>query len=246
MTEQAMSSSTPLVSVVIPSLTDGGLVRGTIRELAQQLPRPHEILLVVNNHGVPPGEEVLEDPADSSIVRTVRFPRPLGKGGAILSGLCRCGGQVIGFVDADGPFPPELLARRLIQPVLTGRVDCAIASKWLGRGYREMSTYNLGSKKVLSRGLNIATRRLFQLPFADTQGGAKFFSRQAFEAICPDFTCLGFDFDVELLWKLNEWGARIEEVYLPCTQSTRSSFRLRESLRMAANMARLLIIKGSA
>ncbi len=163
-----------------------------------------------------------------------------GKGAAVLRGLSLASGDVVGFFDADGPFKVSELAS-LASLVGSGEADCAIASKWLGRSYLEVKSYSMLSKKILGRGLNLLTRAAFGLKMADTQGGAKLLSRAAWDGIDKDFTCLGFDFDVELLWKLQLNGARIQEVAMSCRERSRSRLYLPDLGRILLNLARLRV-----
>ncbi len=233
------------VTVVIPTCSGRREVSHTLPELLAHLPAASEVLLVINSEDPSARARASQAAGQHPGVRVISTGQQLGKGGAILLGLRQARGRVIGFVDDDIPFPPPLVAQRLIRPVMTGSVDCAVASKWLGREYREVDTYTLRSKKLLSRALNLATRHLFGLPFADTQGGAKFFTRAAFEGLGEEFTCPGFEFDVELLWRLTRAGAIIQEAHLPAGQARGSTFHLRDSMIMALNLLRLLL-KGSA
>ncbi len=54
-------------------------------------------------------------------------------------------------------------------------------------------------------------RLLFGLTFNDTQCGAKVFKKSAVDAVLPLLVSRGFEFDVELIWRLVKAGYRIEE-----------------------------------
>lgn len=229
----------PLVSVVIPTKCEGPELWRTVGRLVPHLPAAHEILLVINGTSSRNATAAGELAAVYPTVHLLQFGRPLGKGGAILAGLAHARGEVLGFVDADGPFPAGEVVQRLVRPVLEGRVEAAIASKWLGRRFGEVKSYNRTSKKVFGRLLNLGTHALFGLPFADTQGGAKFLSREVWQRLDPHFTCRGFDFDVELLFKLQRAGARVAEVYLPARRSAHSTVEAATVLRMTGRLAAL-------
>jgi glycosyltransferase involved in cell wall biosynthesis len=227
-----------VVSIVVPAVTETDSLEQSVRSLVRALPGPLEVI-VVSNATNPSTPEVARRLADElPQVTAVVHPGRMGKGWAIIWGLTQARGQVLGFCDADGPFDAGDLAR-MVDSVQRGDCDCAIASKWLGHSYRQVQTYTLSSKKAVSRALNLATRGLFRLPFADTQGGAKFFSRRAWESIDQRFTCLGFDFDVELLWKLHRAGAQIQERYLPCRASRSTSIRPVDLARMVRRLLEL-------
>ena len=237
MTENRSDSATGLVSLVVPAMDEEAVLDEVVRELADRPPFPVEFILVVNGsrNGTP--EVARRLARDLPGVRALIHPGRLGKGGAILEGFRDAAGDVIGFQDADGPFAPADLWS-LAQRVGAGGADCAISSKWLGQRYREVTSYGAAGKRLFSRGLNLITRTAFGLPFADTQGGAKFLTRRALAAIGGDFRCRGYDFDVELLFRLARAGLRIEERFLPCRKKT-TLFRDLPMGRMLLRLARL-------
>ena len=237
MSENRSESASGLVSLVVPAMNEGDVLDAVVRELAAAPPFPVELILVVNGsrNGTPDVARRLAE--EISAVRTLVYPEPLGKGGAILEGFREARGAVIGFQDADGPFAPAELWS-LADIVRSGAADCAISSKWLCQRYSEVTTYAAAGKRLFSRVLNLITRHVFGLPFADTQGGAKFLARRALAAVGDDFLCLGFDFDVELLYRLVRAGFRIEERFLPCRNRS-TEFRHLQMGRMLLRMARL-------
>ena len=58
-------------------------------------------------------------------------------------------------------------------------------------------------------GFNLLIRLLFGLTYNDTQCGAKVFTKTAIDAVLPQMVSTGFEFDVELLWRLQHAGFRI-------------------------------------
>lgn len=88
--------------------------------------------------------------------------------------------------------------------------------------------------------LNRLVRRLFDLPFADTQCGAKAFARRAFEQVRPSLEMTGWAFDVEILASLRSAGHRIEEVPIRWQDSSGSRLRMhRDGPAILWELARL-------
>ena len=83
------------------------------------------------------------------------------------------------------------------------------------------------SRKILAFGWNFLSRLLLGMNFRDTQAGAKFFKKSFFDKIDKKLTCKGFDFDIELLYKLKKAGARIKEAYVPIKNEKFSTFRIK-------------------
>jgi glycosyltransferase involved in cell wall biosynthesis len=237
---QPLGGATPVISVVVPVTNESASIQATLRDMEKIFdPAVTEYLVVVN--GCQDGSDrIVRDflVTSRSQVRVLEFPNLLGKGKAILRGFAAAQGRILGFVDADGTTDLYVVGR-LADQVDRDECDCAIASKWKDKPFVEVMGYSSLLKKVLSRGLNIATRTLFRMPFSDTQCGAKFLKRSVWDRIGSDFLCQGFDFDVELLLRIQSCGFRVSETALSCRRAPSSSFRMRDLAPMALNLSRL-------
>lgn len=146
-----------------------------------------------------------------------------GKGFALLKGFQTARYDFIGFMDADNSFDLNFVQKMI---AMLEEADCVIASKWLRRGFLQIA--EPFTRKILAIGWRILGLILFGLNFKDTQAGCKFLKRKAFNSIDKNFICTGFDFDVELLYKLKKKGFSIKEVYVPTIKAFKfSTFRLR-------------------
>lgn len=137
----------------------------------------------------------------------LEFPERLGKGGGILAGFRAARTPYVGFMDADGSTSPAEMVR--LFSFLAG-ADGAIASRWCAGAVVPVRQGPL--RRLQSRAFNLLIRLLFGLPYADTQCGAKVFRRQALLPVLDEMELSGFEFDVELLWRLARRGALIVEV----------------------------------
>lgn len=179
-------------------------------------------------------EVVAERSAGDRRVRTVSYPK-LGKGGVLMEAFRECDADLVGFVDADGATPPgEML--RLIEEVGDG--DGAIASR---RHPASVLPARRGlAREMTSAGFAFWVRRLFDLPYEDTQCGAKVFRREAMERILPLVSSRDFLFDVDVLLVARRLGYRIATV--PTIWIDREGSRLQataDAKRMAASSMRL-------
>ncbi|MBS1678112.1 MAG: glycosyltransferase [Actinobacteria bacterium] len=165
---------------------------------------------------------------------TVDYPK-LGKGGVLMETFRRCDADLVGFVDADGATPPSEMLR-LIDAARDS--DGAIASR---RHPASVLPARRGlARAVTSAGFAFWVRRLFRLPYEDTQCGAKVFRRAAMERMLPLLTSRDFLLDVDLLLVAQRLGYRIETV--PTIWIDREGSRLRaaaDARRMAASTLRL-------
>jgi dolichol-phosphate mannosyltransferase len=163
-----------------------------------------------------------------------RYPHRLGKGGAIKEGFSLAGTPLVGYMDADGSASIDQMIRLLSH---LDHTDGVIGSRWLPES---VITIPQGvSRKIQSRVFNLLIRILFGLSFKDTQCGAKVFKKEAIDAVLEKMSSTGFEFDVELLWRLDSAGFRIREC--PITWTNRDESRLRggEGLGMFTALLRL-------
>jgi glycosyltransferase involved in cell wall biosynthesis len=159
----------------------------------------------------------------------------MGKGGVLMETFRRCDTDLVAFVDADCATPPAELAR------MTGAVpglDGVIAS-------RRLPASVTPSPRAPGRGLTSAgfawlVRRLFRLPYADTQCGAKVLRREVVEHVVPLMSSRDFLFDVDLLVTARRLGFEVAEV--PTVWIDQSGSKLdarRDAVRMLVGTARL-------
>lgn len=152
------------------------------------------------------GRIVASHAAEDGRVRCLEFPK-LGKGGVIREALRHCDGGLVGFVDADGATPPQELLR-LAEVAL--QADGAIASRRHPASVTP-STRALG-RRMSSTAFALLTRRLFGLPFSDTQCGAKVLRGDVMHRLLPLLVARDFLFDVDLLVVARRLGYDIVEV----------------------------------
>ena len=167
-------------------------------------------------------------------VVTISYPK-LGKGGVLMETFRRCDADLVGFVDADGATPPSEMLR-LIEAARDR--DGAIASR--RHPASVLPARRSLAREVASAGFSFWVRRLFGLPYADTQCGAKVFRREAMERMLPLLTSRDFLFDVDVLLVARRLGYRIETV--PTIWIDREGSRLNASAdakKMAASTMRL-------
>jgi glycosyltransferase involved in cell wall biosynthesis len=180
---------------------------------------------VVNRHALADSRVVLHD-----------FPK-LGKGGVLMETFRRCDADLIGFVDADCATPPAELTR---MTEAAARVDGVIASR------RLPASVTLGqrgaARSLTSTGFAWLVRRMFKLPYADTQCGAKVLHRRLVERVVPLMSSRDFLFDVDLLVTAGRTGFAVVEV--PTVWIDQSGSKLtarRDAVRMLAGAARLWV-----
>jgi glycosyltransferase involved in cell wall biosynthesis len=158
------------------------------------------------------------------------FPK-LGKGGVLAEAFRASAGgdaDLVAFVDADGATPPaELL--RLVAAV--EGADGAIASR------RHPTSLSVGprplGRRLTSSGFAFGIRRLFSVPYLDTQCGAKVVRADLVRRVAPLLSARDFLFDVDLLHTAGRLGYDVVEVPTVWIDQAGSRVRpVRDALRM--------------
>jgi glycosyltransferase involved in cell wall biosynthesis len=168
------------------------------------------------------------------------FDERLGKGGAVREGFLRAAAPVVGYMDADGST--SLAEVHRLMQALDG-ADAVIGSRWLpGSVIPERQGL---SRRIESRVFNLVIRLLFGLRFTDTQCGAKVFKKSAVDAVLRDMTSTGFEFDVELLWRLSKKGYKVLEYPITWQNKGDSRVRAGDAIRMLSGLVALRIYGDS-
>ena len=167
-------------------------------------------------------------------IRCLTFPGRLGKGGGFIAGFREMSTAYAGYMDADGSTSfseMERLFDRLVAAAAT------IGSHWFPGSVLPVP---LGfRRRVESRLFNFVARVLFGLDYRDTQCGAKALRREALEGVLPSIRSTGFEFDVELLWRLRQGGYRVEEVPITWENRDESKVGKGDAKEMLLGMIRL-------
>lgn len=167
-------------------------------------------------------------------IRCLIFNHRLGKGGGVIAGFAAARAPLVGFFDADGSTTISEMMR--LFSCLTEN-DGAIGSRWV---VGSILTVRQGIlRRLESRCFNLLIRCLFGLNFRDTQCGAKVFKKGAIERVLPAMSSRGFEFDVELLWRLRRAGCRVVEVPIEWQNIGASRVRMRDMMRMIGGLFRV-------
>lgn len=169
-------------------------------------------------------------------VRATPYPR-LGKGGVVSEAFRTSHADYLAFVDADGATPPDELLR-LVDACRDLDSDIAIASRYHPASVLPVPRSR--GRRMAARAFAGAVRRLFGLPYADTQCGAKVIRASTARRVTPLLSARDFVFDVDLLRTAHELGFRVVEV--PTVWLDKDGSRVstgRDSVRMAASLGLL-------
>ncbi len=164
-------------------------------------------------------------------LQCLTYSRRLGKGGAVREGFSHASTPYVGFMDADASTSVTQMVA--LFDALDG-ADCVIGSRWLpGSIIPERQGI---FRRFESRGFNLIIRLLFGMTLTDTQCGAKVFKKSAIDAVIGDMVSSGFEFDVELLWRLSQKGYVIKESPITWQNKGASRVRGRDVFRMLGGL----------
>lgn len=198
-------------SIVVPMFREETRIGHTVEVLAESLLNaPGNEFLFVDDGSTDRTVEVLEMAlAGSGLAATVlRLPRNLGKGAAVRAGMLAARGDVVAFVDADLSSPPSAVAQ-CCRAVEAG-VNVAVASR--GHDTSNLVVRQPGSREAAGKLFNRLIRAMGLTTLPDTQCGLKAFDRESAHAVFSELTVRRFAFDVEVLLRAHQRGARIEAI----------------------------------
>lgn len=223
------------LDVIIPAHNEAHRIGPTLHAYRRGLPHPDmRFIVALDACDDATGDIVFRHADEDPRVEIHAFPK-LGKGGVIRQAFSLCEADLIAFVDADGSTAPEQLAL-LVRAAQYA--DGAIAS-------RRLPTSSVQGNRSVTRAAASGVfawlvRRLFGLPYRDTQCGAKVIRREALELLLPRVTTSDLLFDVDLLLQADGLGYRFTEVATIWVERSGSRVRLIRDLGdVAATLLRL-------
>ena len=214
------------VSLIIPAFNEQSRIITTLEQYSQCLnvhyQDAYEILVVANGCTDQTVNVALQFASSCSQVKVIDIPQSVGKGTAVLVGFRRAIGTYIAFADADGATSPESLIGLIEQ---LQDVDIVIGSRWLPAS--QVIKKQPFLRRFFSRLFNLSVRILFQLPYRDTQCGAKAFLAAPAKVLSKVVKESGWTFDVDLLlWaKYYQFNVREAPVVWADQEGSRIRFK---------------------
>jgi len=201
-----------ILSVVIPAYNE----ENGIKEIAERVLAVEPALKAV---GVERMELVVVD--DGSKDRTadvaagipgvslIRHPKNRGYGAALKTGFSKASGELVGFLDADGTYPPEYFPQ-LCQSAMNGS-DLVIGSRMAGEDSKMPVTRRVGNF-FFANLLSLLGRQ----KVTDSASGMRVFKREILEQIypLPD----GLNLTPVMSTRALHEGIRIVEVPIPYSE----------------------------
>ncbi len=201
-----------ILSVVIPAYNEeNGIAEIAARVLSVE-PALKKVgvealeLLVVDDGS---RDRTAEVAANIPGVSLIRHPQNKGYGAALKTGFSKARGELIGFLDADGTYPPEYFPQ-LCQSALKG-TDLVIGSRMAGEDSRMPFTRRVGNFFFATLLTLLGRQKV-----TDSASGMRVFRREILERIypLPD----GLNLTPVMSTRAVHEGIRIEEVPIPYSE----------------------------
>ncbi|VTR91329.1 Glycosyl transferase family 2 OS=Isosphaera pallida (strain ATCC 43644 / DSM 9630 / IS1B) GN=Isop_3447 PE=4 SV=1: Glycos_transf_2 [Gemmata massiliana] len=178
------------LSVVIPVYNEERWLAELVRRV-QAVEIPKELILVndFSKDGTPAILAQLEKQYDN--VRVFHQPKNMGKGAALREGFKHCTGDLVIVQDADWEYDPAEYPK-LIQPILDGRADVVIGSRFIGESHRVLYYWHSVGNKVLTTLSNWCTN----LNLTDMETCYKVFKREIIQGMTLKSDRFGFEPEV--------------------------------------------------
>ena len=159
------------------------------------------------------------------------------KGGAIRNAWDACPeADWLAFVDADGAISAGDMAA-LMDRAMRGPAQAVVAIR---RDSPETPVVRPFLRGLSFRIFTSVTRALLNVPFSDSQCGAKVIPGAAYRHVRPLLQETGFAFDAELLLALRGYGCPIEEVPVAWSEQEHGKVHpLRDAWRILAGLFRI-------
>lgn len=136
-------------------------------------------LLVVDDGSKDQTAQITRDIAGrSEVVRLITYPKNRGYGAALKTGFSQARGDLIGFLDADGTYPPEYFPQ-LCELAINGS-DLVIGSRMVGAESQMPVTRRVGNF-FFARLVSLLGRQ----HITDSASGMRVFRREVLEQIYP-------------------------------------------------------------
>ena len=226
------------LTLVVPFYNPGAGLRdylGRVLDVLESTGITYEVL-AVSDGSTDGSESTIADLLDDRC-RLLTLPRNTGKGQAVRTGFLVGAGTYLGFIDADGDLPADLLAH-FIERARSDRPEILLGSK----RHPGSVVHYPPARRLYSWGFQLLVLGLFHLHVRDTQTGVKLIRRDVLATVLPLMREEGFAFDLELFVLARRYGfGRLVELPVVINQRFKSTVSVRTAAQMLADTTRIFL-----
>jgi glycosyltransferase involved in cell wall biosynthesis len=191
------------LSIIIPVYNESATIRA-IYERVRGVGVEKEIIIVDDGSEDATREKVKELCARDPALIVLRHEKNRGKGAAIRTGLTRATGEIVIVQDADLEYFPEEYPL-LMKPIVEGRADAVLGSRFLGARRVFLFWHHLGNKL-----LTLVCNLLYNTNLTDLMTCYKMIRTQYLKSF--DLRSRGFSIEAEITAKIFKSHLRVYEV----------------------------------
>jgi dolichol-phosphate mannosyltransferase len=224
-----------MISIIVPTYNERENIEVLIKkvfEISKQSKLDLEVIVVDDDSPDLTWLAVEKLRAEYKNLQIIRRLSKKGLASAVINGLKISKGNIIGVIDADLSHPPELIPS-LIEPLLAGRAEIAIASRYIaGGGIEKWSS----TRKTISKAAILLAKPITR-GIQDPISGYFFFKKEAIERVT--LNPKGFKIGLEVIVK-GKYNIAIEVPYIYKNRKKgRSKFGIHEVINYLLQLAKL-------
>lgn len=227
-----------MLSAIVPCFNEAEnveLLRAELLPVLGRLPGGYEVVAVDDGSTDDTAQRLAALSHQEPRLRLVRHARNRGLGAALRTGLAEAKGDAVLTLDADLTYSADQVPA-LFERFTRGGLDCAIGSSFLG-GFGDVPSWRLWSTELV----NLSYRLRFRWDLTAYTPIFRIYRAQALRGLA--LSASGFEINAEILVRLVQSGAKIEEIpsFLTDRRRGSSKFRplaeLKNHLRLAVDLA---------
>lgn len=237
-----MSTSVHL-SIVIPAYNEARRITPTLRSTAEYLraqPYTSEIVVVLNNCTDNTLEVVNMLSQEFPGIRYIdmgMIAHPSGtKGLAVRTGMLDAKGKYRLYMDADNAA--QISEISALWPHVDGGKNIVFGSRYVSGSHVHVSWY----RRLLSRASNLLVRLVLLPGIRDTQCAFKLFSAEATTRIFTQAQCIGWAFDMEVLYLVRRYGYGLREIPITWNEVGESSVKAKAVFTALSELLRIRVL----
>ena len=228
-----VTSKNPLVSIIIPTYNERENIEIIVPRIFSALKKQSirgEVIIVDDNSPDGTGE-VAENMKGKYSVKVIHRSGKLGLSTAVIEGMKRAEGEIIGVMDADLSHPPELIPE-LVRPIIENNFYITIGSRYADGGNVIGWPFK---RKIVSKVASLLAKPLTNVK--DPMSGLFFFKKDAIKT--GELNPTGYKIGLEIFVK--NCSQKIMEIPYTFTDRKKGKSKLgaKENMEYLIHLAKL-------